>query len=80
MRIHVESYSGYKAEQRPLRFYLGDRCLEVVQLCDQWYSPASDYFRVRAQDGEMYVLKHDWNGSEELWTLEAYRRESKPGS
>lgn len=76
MRIRVECYSGYKADQWPLRFYLGDRCLEIIERSDQWYSPDADYFRVRAQDGQIYVLKHDWSGSEELWTLEAYRRES----
>ena len=80
MRIRVESYSGYKANQRPLRFHLGDRCLEVREVCDQWYNPAADYFRVQAQDGQTYVLKRDWSGSEDVWTLEAYRRESNSGS
>jgi len=80
MRIRVESYSGYKADQRPLRFHLGDRCLEVREVSDQWYNPAADYFRVQAQDGQTYVLKRDWSGSEDVWTLEAYRRESNSGS
>jgi len=80
MKIRVEYYSGYKADQRPVRFYLGDRCLEVVDVHDQWRSPAADYFRVLAQDGQIYVLKHDWSGSETLWTLEAQRREWNPAS
>ena len=78
MRLRVECYSGYKADQRPVRFYLGHRCQEIAEVCDHWYSPAADYFRVRAQDGQIYVLKHDWANTEELWTLEAYRREANP--
>jgi hypothetical protein len=70
--IRVECYSGYRADQRPLRFELGDRiyCIECVD--DQWYSPGAVYFRVRADDGHLYVIRHD--EERDAWTLEAFRR------
>jgi hypothetical protein len=38
--INVECYAAYKADQRPLRFTLQDRVLEVMDIEDQWYSPS----------------------------------------
>ncbi len=72
MRVHVECYSGYKADQRPIRFQLGDRLYIVEELLDQWYGPDYLYFKVRADDGNLYILKQ--NQTEEEWTLEAFRR------
>ncbi len=70
--IRVECYAGYKADQRPIRFTLGERILEVMEIEDQWFSPAARYFRILASDGDAYILRHD----EEMdcWTLDAYRK------
>jgi len=72
MRVEVEAYSGYKADERPLRFRLGERWLAVEEVVDRWYDPDAVYFRVRADDGSMYILRHI-DGSD-VWTLEAFRR------
>ena len=71
MVIDVESYSGFKADERPLRFRLGERWLEVAEVVDRWYDPDAVYFRVRAEDGAMYILRHV-EGSD-VWTLQAFR-------
>ena len=73
--ITVESYSGYKVNQRPVRFTLGKQTLEVVSVEDQWYSPDCVYFRVRADDGNVYVLRHD--EETDRWSLHAFRCESR---
>jgi hypothetical protein len=70
--IRVEAYAGYKAGERPLRIQLGDRWLAVEEVVDRWYDPDAVYFRVRAEDGAMYVLRH--SEPDDVWTLEAYRR------
>ncbi|SPE26770.1 conserved hypothetical protein [Candidatus Sulfopaludibacter sp. SbA6] len=72
MTLQVEAYSGFKADERPLRFRLGDRWLAVEEVLDRWYGPEAIYFRVRADDGDLYVLRHA--ELEDVWTLEAYRR------
>jgi hypothetical protein len=69
--LKVDCHSGYKADQRPLRFTLGDKVLLVEEVEDQWYSPEAIYFRVRAHDGNMYVLRH--HEAEDRWTLDAFR-------
>jgi hypothetical protein len=69
--IKVECYAGYKADQRPLRFTLGGNVFTVENVEDQWYSPSAIYFRVRANDGNLYILRHDEN--EDSWTLDAFR-------
>jgi hypothetical protein len=69
--IRVECYSGYRADERPQRFVLRGRSFEVMHVDDRWYSPGADYFRVRADDGNLYVLRHDAEG--DSWTLDAFR-------
>jgi hypothetical protein len=69
--VTVECYAGHRADERPLRFTLGERRYEVTEVDDQWYSPEAKYFRVRADDGNLYVLRHDERLDE--WTLEGFR-------
>ncbi len=69
--IKVECYAGYKADQHPLRFYLGDDWLTVQEVEDRWYSPYATYFRVRASDGNLYILRHDED--KDCWTLDGFR-------
>jgi hypothetical protein len=77
MKLRVESYSGCKADEHPVKFWLGDAVLFVEYVEDQWYGLTSLYFRVRADDGNMYVLGHDETNDE--WTLESFRPERSPG-
>jgi hypothetical protein len=76
MQIRVECYSGYQADERPLRFFLGEHRLEVKEILDRWYSPGNSYFRVKGADDNIYVLRNRWEEEASLWTLEAFRRES----
>ena len=66
----VECYAGYKGEERPMRFQLGERKHVVVEILDRWYGPDDDYFRVRADDGNLYVLRRNMKQG---WTLESFR-------
>ena len=70
--IRVECYAGYKGDQYPQRFTLREQVLEVKEIEDQWYGPASEYFRVRASDGDVYILRHDHE--RDRWSLDAFRR------
>jgi hypothetical protein len=69
--VEVECYAGYKGSERPLRFVLGSRVIEVETVADQWHSPDITYFRVRDNDGETYILKH--HKGQDQWTLEVYK-------
>ncbi len=69
--IRVECYAGHRADERPTRFVLGGQPFEVSELDGRWYSPEASYFRVRAEDGNYYVLRHD--EVQDLWTLDGLR-------
>jgi len=74
MIVQVECYSGYKAEERPVRFHLGDQDHMVEEVLDHWNSPDATYFKVRSDDGNTYVLRHIVCPQEDAWTLEAFRQ------
>jgi hypothetical protein len=71
MAIRVECYAGYRGDQEPVAFWLGTRRLVVRAIDDRWFAPAQRWFRVHAEDGNVYVLKHDEPSGE--WELAAYR-------
>jgi hypothetical protein len=74
IHVDVECYSGYRADERPLRFVLRGRAFEVQDLDGRWYSPDANYFRVLATDGNYYVLRHD--EAQDFWTLDGFRAAS----
>jgi hypothetical protein len=69
--VHVECYSGHKADERPLRVEIGQQMIEVRSVEDRWYSPGATFFRVLLITGERYVLRRD--DAQDVWTLEAFR-------
>ena len=81
MPLKVECYAGYKADERPLRFSLGTggegRTLEVKEVLDQWYGVGYRCFKVLADDGDIYILRHQ--EPEDVWTLDAFRRRGEQG-
>ena len=66
--ISVECYSGYRADERPVSFISGGRKLVVDRIIDRWRSPDSEYFKVLANDGKVYLLMHDT--VKDRWVLE----------
>lgn len=79
MEVRVECYAGYKADQRPRFFFLGEQRFEVRTLFDTWYGPDDEYFRVLADDSNIYILRHRHTEIEDAWFLEAYRRKAPGG-
>ena len=64
--VKVESYSGYKADEYPQRFYLDDMRFDIEEVLDRWYQqdlnpefPEADYFKVLTTDKKCYILKHE---------------------
>ncbi len=69
--VQVECYCGYKADERPVRLKFGERTLEILRIEDRWYSPGATYFRVRVEDGDRYLLRHE--EAQDFWSLAGYR-------
>jgi hypothetical protein len=72
MEIDVECYAGYRGEQEPRAFRLGERRIAVTEIVDRWLGPDYRYFRVSGDDGNLYVLRRD--DAKDEWTLGAFTR------
>jgi len=74
MKLSVECYSGRKADERPVRFWLGGRQYQVEAVLDQWYGPENVFYNVRADDGNLYILRQQTSMPDGTWDLVAFRR------
>jgi len=76
MDLHVECYCGFRADERPLRFAFPGRPdappRQVAEVLDQWYGVGYQCFKVRADDGGIYILRHFI--AEDRWQLDSFRR------
>lgn len=58
LTVSVECYAGYRGEETPVRFRLGDRLIEVDDVLDRWLAPDHRYFKVRTGEG-ICILRND---------------------
>ena len=72
MELRVECYAGFRGEQEPRQFWLGERRLTVREIVDRWIEPGRRWFKARADDGDTYILRHDEGAG--AWELAAFRR------
>ncbi len=72
MEIRVDCYAGYRGEETPRAFYLGLRRMVVVEVMDRWLAPDHRYFKVLADDGGIYILRHD--PAREVWQMVFFRQ------
>ena len=68
--IRVECEAGYDGEETPNSFYLCARHRRVTQVLDRWL--AGDYrnFKIKGDDGGLYVLRHVMTA--DRWELTLY--------
>jgi hypothetical protein len=74
-QIKVECYAGYRGEETPRRFYLGERCIDVVEVLDRWLDPEHRYFKLKGDDNGFYILRH--TTSEDVWELTLFNSGSR---
>jgi hypothetical protein len=67
IKIEVAAYSGYKANERPLYFVVDQQKFQVTKVLDRWYGQDHDYFKVLADDGQVYTLK--WHRYLDVWFI-----------
>ncbi|MEW6266778.1 MAG: hypothetical protein AB1641_27200 [Thermodesulfobacteriota bacterium] len=81
LETRVETYSGYKADERPTAFVLGGRRHVVVEVLDRWYQGGlsaqdqkMDYFKVKTGEGLEFILRY--NALFDAWSVLASEEES----
>jgi hypothetical protein len=73
MRVEVECYAGRKADERPVRFRLDQHEYIVTEVLDTWHSPDHVFFKVRADDDCLYILRHETSVPDGDWDLVSFR-------
>jgi len=68
--IRVDCYAGYRGEQEPRKFFLGQESITVVEVIERWISPGQRYFKCRASDGDIYILRQDV--ANDRWEMTMY--------
>ena len=66
-RLRVECYAGHCADVAPVRFSIGQRVIEVSEIIDRWLDPANSYYKLRGNDGGIYILRHDQ--AADVWVM-----------
>lgn len=74
----MECYSGYKGNERPVRFLLGDRPIQVEEVVDRWYGESASYFRVLGNDENLYILKGPLEDG--FWELVSFTHKDSRGT
>jgi hypothetical protein len=55
-----------------VRFQLDDHDYLVEEILDQWHGSDDTFFKVRADDRNLYILRR--NTARNEWTLESFRQ------
>jgi hypothetical protein len=72
LEIAVECYAGYRGEQTPRAIVLDDRRVAVAEILDQWLAADHRYFKLRADDGHVYIVRQEVESG--TWTLTMFQR------
>jgi len=77
MKVRVVCYEGYKAEETPRAFLLGERRVEVVRVLDRWRGEDHEYVKLDGSDGASYILRYDRSRDE--WEIQMMESPPSPG-
>ena len=77
LTVGVECHAGNRGEQTPRTLILGDRRIAVLEVVDAWLAPDHRYFKLRGDDGNTYIVRHDEQSS--TWELTMFRAEHVGG-
>ncbi len=76
--VDVECYAGYRGEETPRRFRLGERQVEIAEVVDSWLAPDHCYFKVQDTQGDLHILRNDV--ASDRWELTLFRRSANGGA
>ena len=74
MELEVECCAGREANERPVRFCLHGHQYVVEEVVDQWCAPDSISYKVRADDGNFYILRQQTSTPDGVWDLVSFRQ------
>jgi hypothetical protein len=72
VQIHADTYVDEDGVEKLRRFRLDNREIDVVENIDQWHGSDYRYFKVRASDNSVYILRLGDVRAD--WELTMYQR------
>jgi hypothetical protein len=72
MSLRVECGPGLGGDAEPVAVWFGSRRVGVRAIVDRWFAPTRRWFRIDADDEQLYVVRHDEATGE--WELAALTR------
>ncbi len=76
LAVRVECHAGYRGEETPRRFWVGERLVTVAEILDRWLAPDHRYFKIAGDDEGVYIIRHDV--SADRWEMTLFRRGPGP--
>jgi len=73
MQVQVEHCADHL--EMPVRIRFDGREVEIVENVDQWYGPDYCYFKIKGNDGNLYILRFDESRAE--WQLMMFQSHSR---
>jgi len=70
MIVKVACHAGHRGEETPRRLSFDGRTIELIEVLDCWLGADHRYFKMAADDGAIYILRHDT--AQSLWELTMY--------
>jgi len=70
--VRVDCYAGYRGEETPRRFVIGERPVAIREVRDRWLAPDHRYFKVLGDDDGVYILRHA--PSADRWEIVFFRQ------
>jgi hypothetical protein len=75
VKVKVECFRGRKGDERPVRFKLRDRDYMVEEVLDHWDGSDGTFFKVLADDRNLYILRRRTASRADEWSLESIGRQ-----
>jgi hypothetical protein len=72
MDVYVEFAADDRTVATPQRLHLGERVIAVVEVLDRWLGADYGYFKIRGDDGRLYIVRLDVPSGR--WQLTLYDR------
>jgi hypothetical protein len=73
LTIGVECSAGHRGEQTPRTLILAEQRIAVAEVLDAWLAPDYRYFKLKGEDGDTYLVRHDER--RDTWELTMFRAE-----
>ncbi len=67
IQVKLESPVGSAFAGKPVSFSLFDKVFVVMEILDIWYGADHNYYKLIADDGNLYFIKHDLDADK--WEL-----------